>query len=140
MLARRILAAGAACAFTSLALVTTAAEAGTPQAFGSALQQTTLTTPKVPKARVYEICSKESGCIYGEWVVFAKSKTWEAHGKNVDPGIFGKFAKVGKLWYFYYEGSYSPGCIMELKKIKLGYTGFFYCEGEIREYWEMKRI
>ena len=110
---RRVLLAVATCALTSVALVPTAAQAGA-----------------LPKEKLYEACfPEEGGCQpEAEFVLFPKTKTWLARG-HVSPGIYGKYDKTAKYWFFYYEGSYAPGCYLKEQKTKTGYSGRFHCEG-----------
>jgi len=145
---RRTLMAVAACALTSLALVTTAAQAQ-PTATGTtgSGSATPLKSPfpKIKGAAFYYFCGSNPivGCpsVY-YFVVYGKSKTWEFYG---DPGFGGYFVKYKKdpYTYFYYNQGYNEECFLVGLKVKGGYIGGgFWCydeeTGEYIEYetWE----
>jgi len=137
---RRTLLAVLACTVTSLALVTTTAQA-TPSATGGNGSASGVKASKFPKIKgdaFYYFCGSNpiTGCpsqFY--FVVNGKAKAWEFYG---DPGFGGFFVKYKKnpYTYFYYDQGFNEECVLVGLKVKGGYDeGGFYCyDEEIGEY------
>jgi hypothetical protein len=147
MRVRRTLLAVAACAVTSLALVTGSAQAALTAtgAAGSAPQaNATPAIVKIKGAKVYEFCGSLVGCpAEYDFATYGKTKTWEFVG---DPGYGGYYYKYKKVTYFIYaDGAYDGECYLAAYKYKTEYyDGGFYCDfGEgyqLYEEWSAYQI
>ncbi len=136
---RRTLTVVAACAVTSLALVTTAAQA-TPSATGGNGSASGVKASKFPKIKgdaFYYFCATGfSGCPAEYYfVVKGKTKTWEFYGDTNVGGFTAKYKK-NPYTYFYYDEGINEECLLVALKVKGGYDeGGFYCyDEEIGEY------
>jgi hypothetical protein len=137
MQVRRMLMVVAACVLTSLALVTTAAQAMPSSSTGST-GSTHVRPSKFPKIKgdaFYYFCGTLAGCPAPYYfVVNGKAKSWEFYE---DPGVGGFTVKYKKdpYSYFYYADGYGEGCVLVGLKVKGGYVeGGWYCLDEEGEY------
>ncbi len=139
MQVRRMLMVVAACAVTSLALVTTAAQA-TPSSSTGSTGSTHVKPAKFPKIKgdsFYYFCGSLAGCPAAYYfVVNSKAKSWEFYEDPVKVGGYNVKYKKNPYSYFYYAaGGYGEGCVLAALKVKGGYDeGGWYCLDEAGEY------